>query len=121
MWQIVHLDYRELISERAAACLRGEQVPHRYEFKIIAKSGEERWVDVGVRLISFEEKPCIRANAFDVTDRKRAEEALRNSEEHYRAAIDVGRIGTWEWEIVQNKVIFSDKIYEFTGIEKTAS
>jgi PAS domain S-box-containing protein len=119
--QIVHPDYRELIRERAAACLRGEQVPDRYEFKIITKPGEERWLDVGVRLISFEGKPCILANAFDVTDRKRTEETLRNREEHYRAAIDVGRIGTWEWEIAQNKVIFSDKIYEFTGIEKVAS
>jgi PAS domain S-box-containing protein len=121
MWQIAHPDYRELLRERAAARFRGEQVLNRYEFKIITKSGEERWLDVGARLISFEGKPCILQNGFDVTDRKRTEEALRNRGEHYRAAIDVGKIGTWEWQIAQNKVIFSDKIYEYTGIDKTAS
>jgi PAS domain S-box-containing protein len=121
MWQIVHPDYRELIRERAAACLRGERVPDRYEFKIITKSGEERWLDVGVRLISFEGKPCILANAFDITDRKHTEEALRNREEHYRAAMDVGMIGTWDWQIPQNRIFFSDKIYEYMGIEKTDS
>jgi PAS domain S-box-containing protein len=120
-WQMVHPDYRELLKERAAARFRGEQVPGRYEVKIITKSGEERWLDVGARSISFERKPCMLGNAFDITDRKHTEEALRRREEHYRAAIEVGRIGTWEWEIAQNKVIFSDKIYEFTGIEKTAA
>src|SRR5262249_52907393 len=87
MCQIVHPDYRELVRKRVAARLRGEQVPDRYELKIVTKSGEERWLDLGAKLISFEGKPCILANAFDVTDRKRTEEALRNSEEHYRAAI----------------------------------
>jgi PAS domain S-box-containing protein len=121
MWQIPHPQYRELLKERAAARFRGEQVPDRYEFKIITQSGEERWLDVGARLISFEGKLSILGSAFDITDRKHTEEALRSREEHYRAAIDVGRIGTWEWEIAQNKVIFSDKIYQFTGIDKTAS
>jgi len=121
MCQIVHPDYRKLVRKCVAARLHGEQVPDRYEFKIVTKSGEERWLDLGAKLISFEGRPCILANAFDVTDRKRAEETLRNREEHYRAAIDVGKIGTWEWEIAENRVIFSDKIYEFTGIEKTAS
>jgi PAS domain S-box-containing protein len=120
-WKIVHPEYRGLLKERMAARFRGEQVSDRSEFKIITKSGEERWLDAGVKLISFDGKPCSLANAFDVTERKRTEEALRNREEHYRAAIDVGRIGTWEWEIAQNKVMFSDKIYEFTGIEKTVS
>src|SRR6202007_92083 len=83
--------------------------------KIITKSGEERWLDVGARLISFEGKPCVLANAFDVTDRKRTEEALRNREEHYRAAIEAGKVGTWEWDINQNKVFFSDNWYSLTS------
>src|SRR5262249_26377059 len=27
---------------------------------------------------------------------------------------------TWDWQIAQNKIFFSDKLYEYTGIEKTA-
>jgi PAS domain S-box-containing protein len=119
MWRMVHPDHRELIRDRLAARFRGERVPERYELKIVTKSGEERWLDKGARLISFEGKPCILVNAFDVTDRKRTEEALRNREEHYRAAIEAGKVGTWEWDIDRNKVIFSDKIYEFIGIVKS--
>jgi two-component system, sporulation sensor kinase E len=115
LWQMAHPDYRNLLRERAAARFRGEQVPSRYEFKIITKSGKERWLDVGARLISFERKPCILANAFDVTDRKRTEEALRNREEHYRAAIEAGKVGTWEWDINSNRVFFSDNWYSLTS------
>jgi PAS domain S-box-containing protein len=120
MRQIVHPDCRELLRDRVAALFRGEQVPGCCEFRVFTKSGEERWLDAGARLISFEGKRCILVNGFDITDRKHTEEALRDREEHYRAAIEVGKIGTWEWEIAQNKVIVSDKIYEFAGIEKTA-
>jgi PAS domain S-box-containing protein len=129
LWQMVHPDFRNLLSERAAARFRGEQVPSRYEFKIITKSGEERWLDVGARLISFARKPCILANAFDVTEQMRTEEALRNREEHYRAAIEAGKVGTWEWDISLNRVVFSDnwysltstldRRYEFSGAEDT--
>ena len=115
LWWIVHPDFRELLRERSAARFRGEPAPDRYEFKIVTKSGEERWLDIGARLISFEGKPCILANAFDVTDRKRAEEALRNSEEHYRLAIEAGKIGTWEWDISRNRLLFSDNWYSLTA------
>ena len=90
-------------------------MPDRYEYKIITKSGEERWLDVGVRLISFEGKPCVLANAFDITDRKRTEEALRTREEHYRAAMEAGKVGTWEWDMKQNVVFFSDNWYALTS------
>jgi PAS domain S-box-containing protein len=119
-FQLVHSDYREQLRERSAARFRGERMTDHYEFKIVTKSGEERWLDIGSRLISFDGKPCILGNAFDVTDRKRTEEALRNREEYYRLAIEAAKVGTWEWDIAQNKVIFSDRIYEYTGIEKTA-
>jgi two-component system, sporulation sensor kinase E len=115
MWQMVHPEYREFLKGRSAERFRGEPVPTRCEFKIITKSGDERWVDVGARLISFEGKPCILANAFDVTEQKRTEEALRIREEHYSAAIEAGKVGTWEWDISQDKVIFSDNWYSLTS------
>jgi PAS domain S-box-containing protein len=116
MWQIAHPDYRQLLKDRTAALFRGEQVLNRYEHKIITKLGAERWLDAGARLIPFEGKPCILVNAFDVTDRKRTEAALRIREEHYRAAIEAGKVGTWEWDINLNRVMFSDNWYELTSM-----
>ncbi|MCH7998066.1 MAG: EAL domain-containing protein [Chloroflexi bacterium] len=73
---VIHPDFRELVKDQGEARLRGEQVSPRYEIKILTKSGEERWVDVTTGLIEFEGKPSVLGTAFDVTERKQAEEAL---------------------------------------------
>jgi PAS domain S-box-containing protein len=115
MWQIAHPEYRQMLKDRSIARLRGEQVPNRYEYKIITKSGEERWLYAGAKTISFEGQLCVLVNAFDVTDRKCAEEALQNREEHYRAAIEAGKVGTWEWDITRNWINFSENWYPLTS------
>jgi len=48
-WDLVHPDYRDVIRERAWARQRGEKVVPVREFKIIAKSGRELWVDHAAR------------------------------------------------------------------------
>ena len=42
---IVHPDHRARVTERALARQRRENVPRRYEFKIITADGQERWVE----------------------------------------------------------------------------
>ena len=73
VWKIVHPEYREELRKRADARQRGEQVPLRYEFKMITKSGEVRWLDFSAAVIQFEGHSAILATAFDITVRKRAE------------------------------------------------
>jgi PAS domain S-box-containing protein len=52
----------------------------------------------------------------DVTQRRVQEETIRESETRLRTALDAGKLGTWEWDIVLNKVFWSDRIYEFHGL-----
>lgn len=40
------------------------------------------------------------------------DEALRLSEQRLRLALDAGQIGIWEWNIVDNAITWSDKVYE---------
>ncbi len=84
-WEIVHPDYRNLIKERGLARLRGETVASRYEFKIVTKAGEERWLDFTAGLIQFEGEPSGIGTAIDITERKRAFEELQKSRQEYRA------------------------------------
>lgn len=76
-WNIVHPDYRNFVMQRASQRVEGHAVPERYEFKILTKGGEERWVDFSARLIDFQGEPSILATATDITDMKAVEEQLR--------------------------------------------
>lgn len=83
-WDIIHPEFREKVKERGLARQRGEAVPSRYEFKIIRKDGEERWIDFGAGAIHLEGKPAALGIAFDITERKRAEKELQSSYKQMR-------------------------------------
>jgi diguanylate cyclase (GGDEF)-like protein/PAS domain S-box-containing protein len=54
----------------------------------VAKDGRRIPVEVNAHLIELGGEPSILSIARDITDRKRAEEALRESEERYRATVE---------------------------------
>jgi PAS domain S-box-containing protein len=54
----------------------------------------------------------------DVSRHRRAEEALRESEERFRLASIAGRVGVWDWNIVTNAVSWSDSLYEIHGVPR---
>jgi PAS domain S-box-containing protein len=54
----------------------------------------------------------------DVTARRKAENALKTSEERLKLALDAGGIGVWDWDVVQNRDEWSDRIYDILGVER---
>jgi len=84
----VHPDDWEFVSQQIAARMRGETVPTRYEFKRVRKDGSNLDIETTARLVMIQNKPCVQAWIRDVSERKRAEEALRMSEANYRAIFD---------------------------------
>ncbi len=48
--------------------------------------------------------------------RKKAEEALKKSEESLANAQRIARIGNWDWDIVNNRLLWSDEIYRIFGV-----
>ncbi|MGC8834947.1 MAG: PAS domain S-box protein, partial [Armatimonadota bacterium] len=87
-WMFAHPEHRDLIRERGLARQRGEKLPNRYEFKILTKFGEEKWVDTAAVLTEWKGKPAVVATIFDITERKRAEEDLRESERRFAELFD---------------------------------
>jgi PAS domain S-box-containing protein len=68
--------------------LQAEGSIRNFEMRIRHRSGAIRHVVAGHELIKFSGEECILSTLLDITDRKRAENALRTSEERYRAVFE---------------------------------
>ncbi len=56
-------------------------------------------------------------NVPDITDRKRAEEALRASEGRLSLALAAGQMGVWEWDLRTGAVFWSPECYNIFGVK----
>jgi PAS domain S-box-containing protein len=57
----------------------------------------------------------VRIYTKNITNRKRAEEALRESEEHLKEAQRVGHLGSWDLNVVTGDLQWSDECYRIYG------
>lgn len=71
---------RELVADRYYRRQAGEKVPEEYEFKVVRKDGTRIIVDMNVGLITYRGRVASMGILKDITERKRAEDALREGE-----------------------------------------
>ncbi len=88
-WGWIHTDFQHMVKERARGRQLGEQLPTRYEVKYSSKDGREGWVDFTAGRVEYGGKPAGLAMAFDITERKRVEEALIKSKVQAELYIDL--------------------------------
>lgn len=89
------------------------------EFRI--KKMDGRFIWLGARAVSTYMKDGIQYadGVFsDITKRRKAENALRESEKRLNEAQRVAHIGSWDWDIINDTLAWSDEIYEIFGINK---
>ncbi|MBF0212608.1 MAG: PAS domain S-box protein [Magnetococcales bacterium] len=51
----------------------------------------------------------------DITARKQAEDVLRRSRENLAKAQELAHLGSWEWNVVQDRLSWSDEVYRIFG------
>ena len=75
-----------------------------FELVFRTKSGDLRDALGSASLIELDGELCLLSVTSDVTDRKRALQALQESEERLRIAIESGNMSTFEWDVVTDVI-----------------
>jgi PAS domain S-box-containing protein len=80
--------------------LRAGSIDHyQLEKRYFRRDGSLFWGHLSISLLKGRPSPLVVARVEDITEKKRADEALRASEERLRLAQQAARIGTFEWNI----------------------
>jgi len=75
--EMVHPEDREFFFQNYEDRLRGDPPAARYEFRGVRKDGAVRWLSISSHRIVYQGQPASQALFMDVTDRKNAQQQLR--------------------------------------------
>lgn len=116
---VVHPDDRKRVIETYRRRQRGETVPGLYEFKGIRKDGAAIDIEISATATTFRGEPVSLAYLRDISEQRRAKEALKESEERYRQIVEHAPSGIYEVDITTGKFItVNDIMCEYTGYTK---
>jgi two-component system sensor histidine kinase EvgS len=106
-------EYRKILGgehwetfSRAFGAAVSDGTPYNIELQVNLPDGEAVWVNA---LCEPDPEPGpagyrLRGTIQDITERKRTEEALRESEARFAEATEAGRISVWVWEMDRNYI-----------------
>ncbi len=92
-WRVYHPEFQELTRKRAEARMRGEDAVAHYEVKLDRKDGSWFYGEIGARVIDLDDEPGIQVWIKDIHERKKTEEALKESEQRMRAILRASPVG----------------------------
>lgn len=119
VWDFLHPEDRELIQERGRRLAQGEDMPLA-ELRFTRLDGDPVYVESVARPITYEGKPAVQVSARDITERRRAQAELRLREKQLQQAQRLAQLGCWHWDVIEDRMTWSDGMFEIFGVEREA-
>jgi PAS domain S-box-containing protein len=118
----VHPDDRERLIASVAELSPAKQ-NLQISYRMVRPDGTVIWVERNSRAHFDEQGRMLRIVGMvaDITERKRAEEALRESEARFRLAAQAGKMYAYEWDVATDVAVRSEEyanILGLTGVPK---
>ena len=96
--EFIHPDDRELVLDRHVRRMKGEELPQAYDFRVIQKDNNIKWVELKVVAIHWKGKPATLNLLYIITERKQTEKLLLTSEARLKAQYQGSPIATFTWQ-----------------------
>jgi diguanylate cyclase (GGDEF)-like protein/PAS domain S-box-containing protein len=113
----IYPDDREMVREEAIKCLKGKSF-EPYEYRFVKKNDEVMWALETITPIAYKGERATLGSFMDITERKQAEEALRQSEEKYRTILESIQEAYFEVDLDGKFTFFNDSMARLTGHSK---
>ncbi len=84
----IHPDDRAMVVERYQKRLKCEEFPSRYSFRLNPKDGNTLWLEISAVVIDWDGRPATLNFLTDITERKLADDSLREEQQFSRLLLD---------------------------------
>jgi PAS domain S-box-containing protein len=105
------------VGENIRRRITGEVQALRYEVKGRHKDGSTRDVEVYGSRVEMNGRPALIGTLVDITERKRAEEALAKSQRLLMEMEEIGRVGGWEIDLETMKLTWTPEIFAIHEVD----
>ena len=110
--ELLHPDDILEVSNKLKEVLTGKATTATAEYRARARDGSYLYfLTTGVLLPGSQEtEPSIICMAHDITESKRAQEAIRESTHRLRESQEMAHLGNWFWDVKTGEVKWSDEV-----------
>jgi len=113
---------RELVRKSVEICVNNIGQTHSWEIRKIRKDRSALWVRENAKAVRrLDGRLIVLIACEDITERKEAENALRQSESYLAEAQRLSRTGSFGWRVATGEIIWSEETFRIFGYDRVPS